>query len=102
MIGKIDELEAIKQAIFLRLSVEKNEHLIYGEDYGIELEDLFGEPESYVIPELQRRIIEELLKDDRILNVSEFSFESSKDSVVAYFTVYTVLGDIEEEMEVGI
>lgn len=102
MLGKVDELEAIKQAIYLRLSVEKYEHLIFGDDYGIELDDLFGEPESYVVPELQRRIMEELLKDDRILDVSDFSFESGKDAITTYFTVHTILGNIEEEMEVSI
>ena len=102
MLGKAIELEAIKQAIYLRLSIEKYEHLIYSNDYGIELADLFGEPESYVIPELQRRITEELVKDDRINSIDTFSFEASQGSVTAYFTVHTVLGDIEEELEVDI
>lgn len=102
ILGKVDELEAIKQAIYLRLSVEKYEHLIFSWDYGIELEDLFGEPETYVIPELQRRIVEELLKDDRINSVDNFSFESSKGSVTAYFTVHTELGDVEQVLEVDI
>lgn len=102
MLGKVIEVEAIKQAIYLRLSIEKYEHLIYSDDYGIELTDLFGEPESYVIPELQRRITEELVKDDRINSVDTFSFESSKVSVTAYFIVHTVLGDIEEELEVDV
>lgn len=100
ILGKADELEAIKQAIYLRLSVEKYEHLIYSWDYGIELEDLFGEPITYVIPELQRRITEELLKDDRIISVDGFEFEELKGSVLTSFTVHTILGDIEQEMEV--
>lgn len=102
VLGKVDELEAIKQSIYLRLSVEKYEHLIYSNDYGIELEDLFGMPITYVVPELQRRITEELLKDDRINSVDGFSFDPDKGSITASFTVHTILGDIEQEMEVAI
>lgn len=102
MLGKADELEALKQAIYLRLSIEKYEHLIFSSDYGIELEDLFGEPVTYVIPELQRRITEELLKDDRINNVDDFTFTESKGSVAASFIVYTIFGDIDQELEVDI
>jgi hypothetical protein len=102
ILGKIDELEAIKQAIYLRLSIEKYENIIYSSDYGIELVDLFGEPITYVIPEIQRRITEELLKDDRINNVDDFSFIEEKGSVTASFIVHTTLGDVDTQMEVAI
>lgn len=103
MLGKIDELEAIKQAIYLRLNTEKEEHLIYGPDYGIQLEDLYGEPDTYVLPTLQGRIIEALLPDERIHGVDSFLFrEEEKGSITAYFIVHTVLGDIESELEVNI
>lgn len=100
--GKVDDLDAIKQAIYMRLSVKKYEHLIYSDDYGIELSDLFGEPESYVIPELQRRITEELVKDDRVNSVDTFSFESSKGSITTYFIVHTIFGKIKQELEVAV
>jgi MoaA/NifB/PqqE/SkfB family radical SAM enzyme len=102
VLGTVNDLEAIKQAIYLRLSVEKYEHLIYSWDYGIELRDLFGAPLAFVVPELQRRISEELIKDDRILSVDEFSFETAKGIISVTFTVHTVLGDIEQGMEVSV
>lgn len=103
MLGKIDELEAIKQAIYLRLNTEKGEYLIYGPDYGIQLQDLYGEPDTYVLPALQGRIIEALLQDERIQGVDNFSFaEEEKGSITASFIVHTVLGDIESELEVRI
>jgi hypothetical protein len=102
MIGKIDDLEAIKQAIYKRLSTEKDEHLIYSSDYGIQLDDLIGEPDSYVLPTLQGRITEALYQDERILGVDNFYFTEEKGIITASFTVHTNLGDVEDELEVNI
>lgn len=100
ILGKVDDLEAIKQAVYLRLNTEKEESLIYSEDYGIQLKDLFGEPNTYVLPTLQRRISEALLQDERVLGVNEFYFTEEKGSVTATFTVHTVWGDMVTEKEV--
>lgn len=102
IIGTVDGLEAINQSIYMALSVERYEHLIYSWDYGVELEDLFGKDPSYVYPALKSRIEDALLQDDRILAVDEFNFVSNKGSVTAKFTVHTVYGDIEQEKEVSI
>lgn len=100
ILGKVDGVEAIKQAIYLRLSTEKDDYLIYSEDYGIQLEDLIGESDTYVLPTLQGRIAEALLRDERVLGVDEFYFTEEKGSVTAAFTVRTVWGDIAMEKEV--
>lgn len=95
-------MEAVKQAVFKMLNTERYQYLIYSWDYGVELLDLFGEPISYVCPELERRITETLLQDDRIEEVDGFEFEVSKGTVKANFTVHTVFGDIQAEKEVEI
>ncbi len=100
--GKLDGLEAVKQAVFKMLNTERYQYLIYSWDYGVELLDLFGEPISYVCPELERRITEALLQDDRIEEVDGFEFEASKGTVKASFTVHTVFGDMQAEKEVEI
>lgn len=100
--GKVDGLEAVKQAVFKILNTERYQYLIYSWDYGVELLDLFGEPISYVCPELERRITEALLQDDRIEEVDGFEFEASKGAVKASFTVHTVFGDMQAEKEVEI
>ena len=64
--GFTDELEAMKQAIYKIINTERYEYIIYSWNYGIELQDLFGQPIPYVYAELQRRISEALLADDRI------------------------------------
>lgn len=101
IINKCNELEAMKQVIYKILNTERYQYLIYSWNYGIELADLFGEPVFYVVPELERRITEALLQDDRIESVSDFEFDTSKRGTVACtFTVNTIFGEVEAERTV--
>jgi len=100
--GYVDDLEAMKQAIYLILNIERYEYLIYSWNYGIELNDLYGQPIPFVLPELKRRITEALVQDSRILGVDNFSFETNKGKVHATFTVHTIFGDVEAERVVNI
>jgi len=100
--GYVDDLEAMKQAIYLILNIERYEYLIYSWNYGIELNDLYGQPISFVLPELKRRITEALLQDTRITGVENFSFETNKGKVHATFTVNTIYGDVEAEKVVNL
>lgn len=102
VIGTVDELEAMKQVIFKILNTERFNYVIYSQNYGIELDDLFGEPLSFVCAELEDRITEALIQDDRIESVSDFDFSSDrKGEVLATFTVHTIFGDIESERKVN-
>ncbi|HBF3487157.1 TPA: DUF2634 domain-containing protein, partial [Clostridioides difficile] len=87
--GICDDVEALKQTIFLILNTERYQHLIYSWNYGVELNDLIGEPISYVIPELERRITEALIQDDRIENIDNFEFQNIKGKVQCRFSVHT-------------
>lgn len=102
IIGFCDGIEAIKQAIYCILNTERFENLIYSWNYGIEIKNLIGENETYVIPELERVITEALLQDDRIKEVSGFNFETIKNSIVISFDVITILGNITSEKVVMI
>lgn len=100
--GFTDEQEAMKQAIYKILMTERYQYIMYSWDYGIETLDLYGEPVSYVCPELERRITEALLCDERIEDVSDFIFDTSKKGIVkASFTVHTVFGEVQAEREVN-
>lgn len=100
--GFCDELEAMKQVIYKILNTERYEYVIYSFNYGIELKDLYGEPMTYVCPELQRRITEALVQDDRIDSVDSFEFDTSeKRTVKVTFTVHTVFGSVESEKVVN-
>ncbi len=99
--GYADKLEAMKQVVFKILSTERYKYKIYSWDYGVELENLFGKPVDYVVPELRRRIRDALIQDERIIEVDEFDFDTSKCSVVAVnFTVHTIYGDFVSGKEV--
>lgn len=101
--GYTDEREAMRQVIFKILNTQRYQYSIYSWNYGIELEDLFGEPISYVFPELERRIIEALLQDDRIISVDTFVFDIlTKKTVCVTFTAHTIFGDVNADKVVKI
>lgn len=99
--GTCDELDAMRQVIYKILNTERYQYLIYSWDYGIELMDLYGEPVTWVCPELERRITEALEEDDRIDSVDGFEFEIEGRTVKVKFTVHTIFGDVEEEKVVN-
>jgi hypothetical protein len=101
ILGYADGQEAMVQVIFNILNIERYQYVIYSWNYGIELIDLYGQPVSYVIPELKRRITEALTWDERIIGVDNFSFDVDKGKITCNFTVHTIFGDIETEKVVN-
>lgn len=100
--GYTDGLEAMKQAVFKILNTERFAYSMYSWNYGIETMDLYGEPVSWVCPELERRITEALVQDDRVEKVTDFDFDLSMKGVVhANFVVHTIFGEIQEERVVN-
>lgn len=100
--GFVDELEALKQAIYKVLSTEKYEYPIYSFDYGIEWKELIGEEAAYVRAEMKRMIEEALQQDDRILEIDGFTFEFYEDVCKCTFEVQSIYGNIEMEKEVQV
>jgi phage baseplate assembly protein W len=100
--GYTDGQEAMKQAIYKILNTERYQYVMYSWNYGIELLDLYGEPVSYVCPELERRITEALTWDDRIQSVDNFEFNiSKKGEILVTFTAHTVFGNVVAEKVVN-
>lgn len=100
--GYIDELEALKQAIYKILNTEKYEYPIYSFNYGIELENLIGKDSDYIKIELKRRIEECLLEDERINSVTNFKFNKYEDSLKVQFEVNSIYGEFIINKEVDI
>lgn len=101
--GTCEGLEAVRQAICKILNTERYDHVIYSWNYGIRLIDLYGEPMTYVIPELERRISNALSIDDRVLSCDGFEFDTSRrNSVLVKFTAHTIYGDTDIERSVSI
>lgn len=95
---QIDGLEAIKQSVLIALSTNRYSHLIYSWNYGQEFKTLIGKDYSYVITEAPRIIKECLEQDERVTNVSNFSFAKRGDSVAVSFDIITIIGQFRSEV----
>lgn len=100
--GFVDELAALKQAIYKALSTERYEYPIYSFSYGVAWKQLIGEDPPYVRAEMKRMIQEALLRDSRILDVDGFEFEFSGDACHCTFQVQSIYGEVEIEKEAEI
>lgn len=101
--GFCDELEAVKQSVYLILNIERYEYLIYDWDYGFEIKDLIGQESIIIQPEIQRRICDALKQDSRIVNVRDFIFENgSIGKLIVHFTVETIFGSYQENTVLNI
>lgn len=99
--GRCDGLEAMRQAVYLILSVERYDCLMYSWNYGTEWKTLVGKSMDFVLSEAKRRISEALLQDDRITAVDGFTFQTERGRIHVTFTVHTIFGDMEIETEVN-
>ena len=98
----IDDKDAIIQAIYLILSTERYESVIYNWYYGTEFDSLVGKDRDFVKSELKRRIAEAILEDDRILDVTDFDISFNKDVANVVFLVETNIGGININWEVNL
>lgn len=93
-------LEAMRQAVEIILNIERYQYQIYSSNFGRELNRLIGKPPDYVASMLKRRIKEAFSMDSRILSVEEFEVqEKGIGTIACTFTVKTVFGNINEEVE---
>lgn len=95
--GTIDGLAALRQSIYLMLSIESDQYIIYPYTYGLQTIDLYGKPREYVMAVIPERITNTLLSDDRITAVSDFEFEIDRNKLTVKFIVHSIYGDIDEE-----
>ncbi len=100
--GKVQDLTALGQAIRKRLSTQQFEYPIYSFNYGVNWRDLIGQDQEYIRAEMQRMIRETLLQDDRISDVSGFSFEFKGITCVCSFDVSSIFGQLQEGVEVNV
>ena len=95
IIGTVDGLEAVKQAIRKAIITARYKCLIYDSDYGSEVKDMVYDEES--TPELIETALPELIKDalsqdTRILDVYDFEFKFEDDKAYISFSVDTIYG----------
>lgn len=102
MRGTTDGIEALKQAIFLILSIERYDYVIYSWNYGIKLKDLFGKPTTYACAVLPSRIKQALMQDDRIQDVSDFVTDVEGNTVKVEFKVNSIFGTFSQEVRYNV
>lgn len=102
--GNIDDyLKAVEQSVYLALSTERYDYIMFSHNYGIELKDLYGKDKRYVIPMLMQRIPEALMQDDRISGITDFGCTVNGGKYLASFTVKTEYGDLKvKEAELNV
>ena len=96
IVGMVDGLEAVNQAIRKAIITPRFKCLIYDNQYGSEIqeaiiaEDATPEYTEAVIP----GFVEDALKPDtRILKVSDFEFEFREDGAYVFFRADTIFGE---------
>lgn len=101
IIGHIDGLDAIRQAVYKLLRTERFAYVIYSPDYGVEIERFIGEDFDFVEADLERSIVDALSADDRIQGISDFEMERTKrNTLTCCFTVHTIKGAFVDNLEV--
>lgn len=101
--GNIDKIESIKQAIYHILMTERYSNPIYSDDYGVELEQYIGKDFGYVVAHIQDTLNDALLQDDRITSVVVDDVSKSdkqQNACLILFTVYTIYGNFESNINV--
>lgn len=101
--GKINKLDAIKQAVYHILMTERFSNPIYDDNYGVELEQYLGKDFGFVLAGIQQTLQDALLQDDRITDVIVTDVSKSDkqaNACVVTFIVGTIYGNYTEEIDV--
>lgn len=100
IVGKIDKLEAVNQAIRKAIITPRFKCLIYDNQYGSEVEAAIIENDanrSYIEAVTEGFIKDALRPDTRILSVYDFQFEFKEDKAYIFFKADTIFGETEIE-----
>jgi len=98
--GRGDNYEAVRQAVEIIVNVERFRWQIYTPNFGTDFDNLLGRDAGYVASELQRRLTDAFLPDNRILGIASFSYTADGDTLTASVTVNTVFGEVNTTVEV--
>lgn len=93
--GYIDELEAVQQYIHKTLITPRFKCLIYGNQYGSEIESMMATNhfDRDSIKKLLPSLVKNALTDTRVISVSNFEFtDFDADSLLVTFDVDTIYG----------
>ena len=103
IIGFVDKLEAVKQAVYHILMTERYAYLIYDDTYGVELEQYIGRGFDYLQSTIEETLRDALLIDLRITNVVVTEINKiSNDKAQIKFDVQSIYGNLQMEVNVNV
>lgn len=100
IVGKVDKLEAVNQAIKKAIITPRFKCLIYDNQYGSEVEEAIIAKDAttdYIEAVTEGFIRDALRPDTRILSVYDFQFEFKEDKAYIFFRADTIFGKTEIE-----
>lgn len=101
IVGKIDGIEAVNQAIRKAIITPRFKCLIYNHQYGSEIEDAVitkNATRNYMETAIEGFVRDALLPDERILSLYDFKITWQEDNVLIAFRVDTIFGETEMQV----
>lgn len=100
IVGRVDKLEAVIQAIRKAIITPRFKCLIYDNQYGSEIEEAIISKDAtrdYIEAVTEGFVKDALYPDTRILSVYDFRFEFKEDKAYIFFRADTIFGETEIE-----
>lgn len=100
IVGKVDGLEAVNQAIRKAIITPRFKCLIYDRQYGSEIEDAIIRKDAtrdYIEAATEGFVKDALLPDTRILSIYDFKIGLEEDAAHVSFKADTIFGETEIE-----
>ena len=100
--------KAVEQFVLLALRAPRFEHAIYSDQFGSEILDLIKDQKeftlAYLESELERLVIEAIIYDDRVADVTNFEITFTENNAHIKFTVETIdeFIEIEEVLDINV
>ena len=98
--GKVDGIDAVKQAVYHILATERYANPIYDDNYGVELEQYIGSDYGFIVANIENTLSDALTQDDRITSVIVDDITKNGNTCTVIFTVKTIYGETQETLNV--
>lgn len=98
IVGRVDKLAAVNQAIHKALATPRFKCLIYDNQYGSELEETVITKDAsreYIAAAAEGFVSDVLRPDTRILSIQDFKVEFAEDEAHISFRANTIFGQTE-------
>lgn len=99
--GIIDGKEALDQAVKMALMTQRYKYPAFSHAYGTDYSKVFEGNDKKAMGRLKNAICDSLGYDERIKRVDNFKFERNGEKMLVQFTVVSIYGESENEIEVG-